>query len=253
MCLTQVDKGNCALDDNKAVKWLYEKQLLSALMLIGRCGERWLRQTWKKAMKGEKTASRLTSVKTFLFGKIYHFYNLCFKMFFLADDTFIWQVQYLPFSQLWSCVIFLMHSIFAFTLKVIPLRGSCTWSCEGFNGLSTSNKSPTLWKQGQRFGPITPNWGMQPGWWSDLKRSKLLRVELTRGVSSVAWEEDKGIRREWCPRHPWRLVLGACDLCRFGGVQDGLVKSPLCFCVMTTQLVQLADIIELLVKTADFL
>lgn len=86
------------------------------------------------------------------------------------------------------------------------------------------------------------------------ERSKWIRVELTRGVPSPAWEKKgKAIWKEWCSRHPWSLDLGACDPWRFCEIAAGLVKWPHCFCVivMTTQPVQLVVIIELFLRTAD--
>lgn len=48
--------------------------------------------------------------------------------------------------------------------------------------------------------------GCRLGWWGDFKKSKWIRVELTKGVPSPAWEKDKAIGKEWCSRHPWSLV-----------------------------------------------
>lgn len=46
------------------------------------------------------------------------------------------------------------------------------------------------------------------GLWNDLRRSKRIRVELTRGVLSFAWEKDKAIEERMMLQTPVEPCFG---------------------------------------------
>lgn len=77
--------------------------------------------------------------------------------------------------------------------------------------------------------------GFSLGWWGNFMWSKWIRVELTRGVPSPAWENRGG---HWERIMLWARTLvsraGGRDPWRFCGARGGLVKWPHCFCGTVT-------------------